>query len=195
MLLFRVGNEPWAIAVSQVQAVVPLVTLQKLPYGLFNQPKSSQLECNQTKPSQPNSIELMTYRGQNVPVIDVSALMSNRPSPQTLNTRIAIVEATAPTDKAHRQPANLSVGLILEQVSETAALEPVVNIPTASPYVQANWQMASNNQVIRQLAIDPIVAQVHQKPLESRFAPSFNGTSKPSLDATATTNGFSKTGV
>lgn len=182
MLLFRVGDEPWAIAVSKIREIVPLVALQKMPHSLSEQASVVS--------------GLMTYRGGSLPVVDVSALMSDRASTQTLNTRIAVVESAAKTtDDKQPQSTRLPAGLILDQVSGTAPLEPVANIPTVSPYVQANWRVASEAEVIRQLAIDPIIVQVHQKPLESEFNMTPNRSSNTSLEAVAMTNGFSQIGA
>jgi chemotaxis signal transduction protein len=72
MLLFQIGDERWAIAASEVKAVVPLVDLQ--PH------------------SQPMIAGLLNYHGEILPAVDVSALIARKAAPQMLSTRAVIVE-------------------------------------------------------------------------------------------------------
>ncbi len=72
MLLFQIGDERWAIAASEVKAVIPLVNLQ--PH------------------SQPMIAGLLNYHGEILPAVDVSALIARKAAPQMLSTRAVIVE-------------------------------------------------------------------------------------------------------
>jgi len=73
LLLFEVGANRFGIEASEILEVIPLVSLKKVPHapecvsGVFN------------------------YRGQVVPVIDVNALMGERPARSLLSTRIILV--------------------------------------------------------------------------------------------------------
>ena len=74
LLLFEVGSNRFGIDASEIIEVIPLVSLKKVPHapecvsGIFN------------------------YRGQIVPVIDVSALLGERPARSLLSTRIILVK-------------------------------------------------------------------------------------------------------
>ncbi len=74
LLLFEVGSNRFGIDASEIIEVIPLVSLKKVPHapecvsGVFN------------------------YRGQIVPVIDVSALLGERPARSLLSTRIILVK-------------------------------------------------------------------------------------------------------
>lgn len=168
MLLFRVGEEPWAIAVSEVREVVPLVALQAMSQGWSDGDSSGETAL----------AGLMNYHGKTIPVVDVSVLANGPATKQNLNTRIVVVEASDLLERSldHAFDADGSatdsqrrrVGLILASVSETTQLEPVANSPLVSRYVQSTWQLAdgqltANSDVVYQLAIDPVVAWVYQK--------------------------------
>lgn len=94
LLLFQIGKDRFGLDVSQIIEVVPLVTFKKVHRtpkyvtGLFN------------------------YRGTMVPVIDLSALISGKPSLPLLSTRIILVNFIN-SDKHH------ILGLIAERVTET----------------------------------------------------------------------------
>lgn len=77
MLTFQIKEEPWAIAADEIEALEPLVALQKLPYsaGQF--------------------AGLLNYHGERLPVIDVSAFVSGESVPLSLGTRIAIVSTAS----------------------------------------------------------------------------------------------------
>lgn len=95
MLLFKVGNERYAIATQEVVEVIPLVLLKTLPHkpehiaGVFN------------------------YRGRVIPVIDLCQLMRGKPCSENLSTRIILVNYYG---RNHTQ--NI-LGLMAEQVVET----------------------------------------------------------------------------
>ncbi|YAG16028.1 CheW protein [Nostoc sp. DSM 114161] len=94
MLLFKVGNERYAIASQDVVEVIPLVLLKTLPHkpehiaGVFN------------------------YRGCITPVIDLCQLMQGKPCSDNLSTRIVLVNYCGPNNTKH------VLGLMAQQVVE-----------------------------------------------------------------------------
>ncbi|MBD2596515.1 chemotaxis protein CheW [Nostoc spongiaeforme FACHB-130] len=95
MLLFKVGNERYAIASSEVVEVIPLIALNNLPHtpeylaGVFN------------------------YRGFIVPVVDLCQLMLGKSCGDNLSTRIILVNYCRNNHTQH------ILGLMAEQVVET----------------------------------------------------------------------------
>ena len=95
LLLFEVGANRFGIEASEIVEVIPLVSLKKVPHapgcvsGVFN------------------------YRGQVVPVIDVNALLGERPARLLLSTRIILVR---PSEAGCKERL---LGLLAERVTET----------------------------------------------------------------------------
>ncbi|WP_211465177.1 chemotaxis protein CheW [Collimonas silvisoli] len=99
-LLFHIGQDHYALDTRQVAVVLSLVNLKQMPA------------------SAPWVAGLFTYRGQSVPVIDLSQLALGRPAQRRLSTRIALVHYPAPG------PDSRLLGLVLEKASETMRREP-----------------------------------------------------------------------
>ena len=99
VLTLQVGQTQYALPVSYVREVVPLVELKQLPF-------------------QPQTVAgLFTYRGDIVPVIDICQLTSGTACPQRLSSRIVLIDF--PT------PDGLRVlGLLAEQVTDTRQIDP-----------------------------------------------------------------------
>jgi len=99
-LLFKLGNDRYALEASHVVEVVPLLELKKLPHapkgfaGIFN------------------------YRGRPIPAIDLCELTLGQPARERLSTRIIMIE-TATEDGAKHL-----VGLIAEEATETLRKDP-----------------------------------------------------------------------
>ncbi|WNW11395.1 chemotaxis protein CheW [Pseudomonas sp. DTU_2021_1001937_2_SI_NGA_ILE_001] len=95
-LLFRIGEERYALQAREIAEVLPRVKLKVIPdapawvAGIF------------------------AHRGEIVPVIDISALSSGIPAPARTSTRMVLVNYRY--DAQH--PAQL-LGLILEQATDT----------------------------------------------------------------------------
>ncbi|WP_253274528.1 chemotaxis protein CheW [Nostoc sp. PCC 7107] len=95
MLLFKIGNERYAITSQEVIEVLPMVLLKTLPHtpehiaGVFN------------------------YRGRIVPVLDLCQLIRSKPCSNNLSTRIILVNYCRGN---HTQNV---LGLMAEQVVET----------------------------------------------------------------------------
>jgi chemotaxis-related protein WspB len=95
LLLFEVGASRYGIEASEIVEVIPLVSLKKVPHapdcvsGVFN------------------------YRGQVVPVIDVNALLGEKPARSLLSTRIILVRPPEATSKERL------LGILAERATET----------------------------------------------------------------------------
>ena len=96
VLLFELGDDRYAIDVSQVLEVLPLVDLRRLPQA-------------------PDGVAgLFDFRGTPVPVIDLTALTLGRPAQRRFSTRIIVV--TGPDNGDSHL-----LGLIAERATETAS--------------------------------------------------------------------------
>jgi chemotaxis-related protein WspB len=99
-LIFKLGNDRYALEANRVVEVLPLVEIKKLPQapkgvaGIFN------------------------LRGRPVPVVDLSELTFGVPSRERLTTRIVVVQHA---DAAGR---NQLLGLIAEYVTQTVRRDP-----------------------------------------------------------------------
>ncbi|RPJ55375.1 MAG: purine-binding chemotaxis protein CheW [Acidobacteria bacterium] len=95
LLLFEVGASRFGIEASEIVEVIPLVSLKKVPHapdcvsGVFN------------------------YRGQIVPVIDVNALLGDKPARPLLSTRIILVR---PPEAVGEERL---LGILAERATET----------------------------------------------------------------------------
>ena len=135
MLLFRVGEERWAIAASDIHDVIPLVDLQKTPY------------------SHPMAAGLLNYHGEMLSAVDISELIGNHPVPQTLSTRIVVARLLDDVTETR-------LALVVDRASETVGLSKLVGASAQTMYAQATFQMASG-EVVRQLAIAPIFQKLN----------------------------------
>lgn len=116
LLLFRLGDDRYAVDARQVVEVLPLVAVKQIPQapaavvGVFN------------------------YHGDSVPLIDLSQLALGRRSRPRLSTRIILVRHP---DRCGRPQL---LGLLAEQVTETMRCsasdfgESGVSVP-AAPYL------------------------------------------------------------
>lgn len=92
-LLFKLGNDRYALEAGRVMEVLPLLELRKIPgaphgvAGMFN------------------------YRGRPVPAVDLSALTLGEPAREYLSTRIIVINY--PDHAGKLQP----LGLIAEQAT------------------------------------------------------------------------------
>jgi chemotaxis-related protein WspB len=93
-LLFQLGQDRYALDTSRVAEVLPLVDITPIPQA------------------PPGVAGLFNYRGEPVPVIDLSQLTIGRPAQSRLNTRIVLVHY--PDGGGTRL-----LGLIAEKVTET----------------------------------------------------------------------------
>jgi chemotaxis-related protein WspB len=99
-LLFRLGEDRYAIEAGRIGEVLPMVRIKALPGA-------------------PRGVAgLIDHRGGPVPVIDLSALAQGRPAASRLSTRIVLLRDGTP-DGTPRW-----LGLILEHATETLRCEP-----------------------------------------------------------------------
>jgi len=103
-LVFRLGDDRYALPAQQVVEVVPLLQLKRWP-------KAAQGVAG-----------VCTYRGRPVPVLDLSELILGRPAPPRLSTRLLLVRYP---DSAQPGPAfSRLLALMAEQATNTVRLEP-----------------------------------------------------------------------
>ena len=95
LLLFEIGNGHYALDITQIIEIVPLVKFKKIP----------------TAPAYVSG--LMNYRGEGIPVIDLCQLIESVSFDDALSTRIIIVNYPKKNGK------NKPLGLIANNVTET----------------------------------------------------------------------------
>ncbi|HZV35773.1 MAG TPA: chemotaxis protein CheW [Verrucomicrobiae bacterium] len=93
-LLFKLGNDRYALEAGRVIEVLPLLELKKIP-------------------SAPRGVAgIFNYRGRPVPAVDISELTLGHPAPERLSTRIIVI--SHPDHSGKNQP----LGLIAEHATE-----------------------------------------------------------------------------
>ncbi|MBE0541161.1 MAG: chemotaxis protein CheW, partial [Verrucomicrobia bacterium] len=108
-LLFQLGHDRYALPARDVVEVLPYLALPPIPRAA------------------PGVAGLCNYRGRPVPVLDLCALLWDRPARAVLSTRIIIVKAGEPS-----APESL-LGFIAERATGTLRRDPgdlVGKIPT-----------------------------------------------------------------
>ena len=97
MLLFKVDSARYSLSVADVVELVPYVLLQNLPKA-------------------PDYISgLMNYRGNIVPVVDLSVLICERPVKRLMSSRIILIK---PVKEEKRY-----IGLLAENVTEAIKID------------------------------------------------------------------------
>ncbi len=98
ILMFSVGGDNYGINVRDVTEVLPNVALKRFPNG-------------------PEHVAgLLNYRGQLVPVVDLTLLMAAQASRKRISSRIVLVNY-----HDDHQPQHL-LGLLLERITETVRI-------------------------------------------------------------------------
>jgi chemotaxis-related protein WspB len=115
-LLMKLGSERYALEAGQVAEVLPLLHVRRIPH---------------LPPEVSGAID---YRGQPVPVVDLSELMLQRPARRELSTRIVLV------DYPGEDGVKRLLGLIAENATETIRREPSEFVspgvsPDGAPYL------------------------------------------------------------
>ncbi len=99
-LVFSAGGARYALPVDTVREVAPMVVFREIPGA-------------------PEAVRgLMNYRGEITPVIDLTSVLSGRPSKRRLSTRIVIVDYRGADGKIH------ALGLLAERVTDAFSYEP-----------------------------------------------------------------------
>ncbi len=92
VLLFHIGADRYGLQLHAVQRVLPLMALKAMPQA-------------------PDAVAgLMNLHGAPVPVLDVARIAGVTPGPRQLDTRIVLVDYTAPDGTVH------PLGLLAERV-------------------------------------------------------------------------------
>ena len=99
-LLFQIGSDRYALPVSEVVEVLPMVRIKKILQA------------------PPGVAGLFEYRGTPVPVIDVSEMAVGRPAQARLSTRIILVNYQGVGGQKQL------VGLLAERATQTFKREP-----------------------------------------------------------------------
>lgn len=92
LLLFQAGDQRFGLDAAEVIEVAPPLACRKLPHA------------------PPYVAGLADYRGETVPVIDISALLTGSPAPLLMSTRLLLVR--------YRERC---LGLLAERAVETTA--------------------------------------------------------------------------
>jgi len=99
-LMFQLGPDRYVLDTAQVEAVLPLLAVKRLPAA-------------------PAGVAgAISYRGTPVPLIDLSLLALGRPAAPILSTRIILLHY--PTEQGEHR----LLGLIAERAIETVARDP-----------------------------------------------------------------------
>jgi len=165
MLLFQVGDEPWALAAADVKDLVPLVTLQPFTTGASDADKLG-AESHRAR-----WVGLLNYHGDRIPVIDVSAALGHADTAQMMSTRIALVEQTKAHD-AHDIDAtstNVNIadvgfghqrlGLILDRAYATVDLSEEIALDIQQAYVESLFK-GPQSQVVRRLDVSSLLYSI-----------------------------------
>jgi len=94
-LLFQLGRDRYALEASRVAEVLPLVELKHIPQA------------------PPGVAGVFNFRGEAVPVIDLTQLTIGRPAQTQLSTRIVLLNYPL------ADGSNRLLGLIVERATET----------------------------------------------------------------------------
>lgn len=98
LIKFKIGNEYYALDTNEVIEIIPAITLRPIPgtpdffAGIFD------------------------YRGQIVPVIDITQLTINKPSVMRLSTRIVLLNFPF-------QEKNMILGLMVEDLTDVVEID------------------------------------------------------------------------
>ena len=137
-LLFQIGADRYALEVSRVVEVIPMVELRMIPQaprgvaGLFN------------------------YRGEAVPAVDLSELTAGQPAAERLSTRIILVRTDIEGGKSRL------LGLIAERATGTMQRDasdfsnPVLAMPSA-PYLGP--VLLDNHGVIQWIQVQKLLPE------------------------------------
>ena len=138
MLVFRLGDNRYAIATPAIVTVLPRVNLQAIPG------------------SSPAVAGMFSYQGQIVPVLDLNQLLRGAASSALLSTRIILVNQGALGESARL------LGLLAEQATETLALHQVEEIAERVDFCQSPYlgeMLVAQQEIIQQLQIYSLLSQ------------------------------------
>lgn len=144
MVVFKLGEERYAIQADCVVEIVPIVALKAVPQvpayvaGLFN------------------------YKTHVTPVIDLCQLALNRPCRQVLSSRIVLVDydrvlGRTPESTAARRVLGLMAENVTEICKRPAAVSPAPVAAAQAPYLGGIFYTGSEmNQCVELTALLPV---------------------------------------
>lgn len=104
-LLFQLGDDRYALDATRVEEVLPRVRLKQIPHA-------------------PKGVAgVFSYRGEPLPVIDLSATALGRPAALRLSTRLLVVRLDE-ADGGRR------IALLAERATETVRRDPAEFVPS-----------------------------------------------------------------
>ncbi len=99
VLLFQLGADRYALDATRIAEVLPLVVIRPVPHA-------------------PAGVAgVFDYRGEPVPVVDISMVVLGRPAERQLSTRLLVIDPPDPLRGSRR------IGLIAEKATQTVRRE------------------------------------------------------------------------
>ncbi|MGA7878297.1 MAG: chemotaxis protein CheW [Desulfoferrobacter sp.] len=144
LLIFYAGKERYGIDSTKVIEVVPSVSFKSVPHA-------------------PSYVAgLLSYRGNIVPVVDLSALIGGAPSKPLLSTRVILVEYVGADGGEH------ILGLLAERVTETLKcreedFKPPGIVASESPYLGDLF--VDEEGMIQRIEVDAVLPEELRKSL------------------------------
>jgi len=163
-LLLQIGEMRFALDAREVIEVLPLVEVKPAP-GL------------------PEGVAgMMNYRGEPVPVIDLSRMGCGQPAPRLFSTRILLVRSPGPAgERPERTPS--CIGVLAERATETRRFSEAAFAlaPAAGGLAGfASAAMTDGNDLIFKLDLVQLFRRLAWAPPSSRDAQPLAWTSTPS---------------
>jgi chemotaxis-related protein WspB len=162
-LILQIGETRYALDARQVVEVLPLVQVRPSPSA------------------PPGVAGLMNYRGEPVPVIDLSLLCCGRPARHLLSTRILLVRSPTPAD-LRPEPSISWIGLIAERATETRRFSADAFVASAASR-SLGFELAATtetNELVLKLDLPELFRRFAGAPLASRETKPPAWTSTPS---------------
>lgn len=141
-LYFKIGDETYAVACRQVERIIPLVPLRPMPQS------DSWIRG------------LLNYSNRPVPVIDLPALILNRPVRESLSDRIMLVDA-----KEFSQKEGL-IGLLAEDVVDVHEVKDEEINPPGLQLKETAWQgdiIIRKGEMVQLVQINQLIPDSHKK--------------------------------
>jgi len=136
LLVFQAGGETYGLNARAVREVAPYPVCTPLAHA-------------------PTWVAgLSVWRGETIPVIDVSALLTGTPAPALLSTRLIVVDYRARNGSAQ------ALGLVAEKAVETVMLSEAAEAPAKvaipdAPYLNGTYDCAG--RLIHKMTVDELL--------------------------------------
>lgn len=148
LIKFKIGDEYYALNTETVIEVIPLISLRRIPgtpsffSGIFD------------------------YRGQIVPVIDITELTLGRPSVVRLNTRVILISFP------FKEGEKSILGLMAEAVTDTLDIDESAFQDTGISFEKAPYLgpiAEVDGKFIQSIQLDRLLSKDIQKTIFSAF--------------------------